>query len=54
MLHQKASVLHSLGDLDGALENYLRSLDIFDDQAITDYWVARIYISLGRYQEAMR
>ena len=30
---------------------FVRSLDIFDDQAITDYCIARILINLGRFQE---
>ena len=30
----------------------VRSLDIFDDQAITDYCIARILINLSRFQES--
>jgi len=52
VVHSKASELQGRGDLHGALAGYLRSLEIFDDQAITDYCIARILINLGRYQEA--
>lgn len=52
VLHAKASELQAKGDLVEALEHYQRSLDIFDDQAITDYCIARILINLGRFQEA--
>merc|ERR1712167_330893 len=52
VLHSKASELQASGDLHGALDHYLRSLEVFDDQAITDYCIARILINLGRYEEA--
>ncbi|CAK9056434.1 unnamed protein product [Durusdinium trenchii] len=52
VLHAKASELQAKGQLPEALEYYQRSLDIFDDQAITDYCIARILINLGRLQEA--
>lgn len=52
VVHSKASELQARGELQGALEHYLQSLRIFDDQAITDYCIARIYINLGRFQEA--
>eukprot|EP00435_Cladocopium_sp_Y103_P064568 s6_g26.t1 len=51
VLHAKASELQAKGDLVEALEHYQRSLDIFDDQAITDYCIARILINLDRFQE---
>jgi len=54
VVHHKASELQARGDLQGALAHYTRSLDIFDDQAITDYCIARILINLGRYQEAYK
>merc|ERR1712183_372613 len=52
VLHSKASELQARGDLHGALDSYLKSLEVFDDQAITDYCIARIYLNLGRLQEA--
>mmetsp|Transcript_75277 Transcript_75277/g.243708 ORF Transcript_75277/g.243708 Transcript_75277/m.243708 type:complete len:732 (-) Transcript_75277:154-2349(-) len=52
VVHSKASELQAKDDLHGALEYYLKSLAIFDDQAITDYCIARIYINLGRFDEA--
>jgi len=52
VLHAKASELQAKGDLVEALHYYQRSLDIFDDQAITDYCIARILINLSRFQEA--
>jgi len=52
VMHSKASELQARDDLEGALTHYLKSLEIFDDQAITDYCIARILINLGRYQEA--
>eukprot|EP00927_Polykrikos_kofoidii_P022003 TRINITY_DN20663_c1_g1_i1.p1 TRINITY_DN20663_c1_g1~~TRINITY_DN20663_c1_g1_i1.p1 ORF type:complete len:830 (+),score=110.85 TRINITY_DN20663_c1_g1_i1:186-2675(+) len=53
VLHSVASELQGKGDLHGALDNYLKSLEVFDDTAITDYCIARIQINLGRYQEAL-
>ncbi|CAE7576574.1 unnamed protein product [Symbiodinium natans] len=52
VLHAKASELQALGELEEALHYYQKSLDIFDDQAITDYCIARILINLGRFTEA--
>lgn len=52
VLHAKASELQARSDLEGALSYYLKSLEIFDDQAITDYCIARILINLDRFQEA--
>ena len=52
VLHAKASELQALGHLEEALDHYQKSLDIFDDQAITDYCIARILINLGRFSEA--
>ena len=52
VLHAKASELQALGRLEEALDHYQQSLDIFDDQAITDYCIARILINLGRFSEA--
>mmetsp|Transcript_12602 Transcript_12602/g.28553 ORF Transcript_12602/g.28553 Transcript_12602/m.28553 type:complete len:738 (+) Transcript_12602:62-2275(+) len=52
VMHSKASELQGRGDLEGALDGYLKSLAIFDDQAITDYCIARIYINMGRFQDA--
>lgn len=52
VLHSKASELQAQGDLVGALESYLASLAVFDDQAITDYCIARIYIHLDNLEEA--
>jgi len=52
VLHSKASELQARDDLHGALSYYLKSLEVFDDQAITDYCIARILINLGRFQEA--
>ena len=54
VLHAKASELQALGQLEEALDYYQKSLSIFDDQAITDYCIARILINLGRFPEAYR
>ena len=54
VLHAKASELQALGQLEEALDYYQQSLSIFDDQAITDYCIARILINLGRFSEAYR
>merc|ERR1712187_574197 len=35
-------------------DHFLRSLQVFDDQALTDYCIARIYIHLDRFQEAFQ
>eukprot|EP00928_Gymnodinium_smaydae_P017795 TRINITY_DN16800_c0_g2_i1.p1 TRINITY_DN16800_c0_g2~~TRINITY_DN16800_c0_g2_i1.p1 ORF type:complete len:731 (-),score=78.98 TRINITY_DN16800_c0_g2_i1:792-2984(-) len=53
VLHSVGSELQAKGDLEGALDAYQRSLDVFDDTAITDYCIARILINLGRHQEAL-
>merc|ERR1711907_588799 len=52
VLHSRASELQAKNDLHGALQYYLRSLEVFDDQAITDYCIARLYLNLGRVQDA--
>jgi len=52
VLHQFAVELQAAGDLHRALDHYNRSLKIFDDQALTDYCIARILIHLDRFEEA--
>jgi len=52
VLHQHAVELQSHDDLNAALDYYVRSLEIFDDQALTDYCIARILIELNRFEEA--
>merc|ERR1712146_668360 len=52
VLHAKGSELQAEGDLQGALDHYMRSLEVFDDQAITDYCIARILIHMDRFTEA--
>lgn len=52
VLHQYAVELQARHDLHGALDHYMRSLEVFDDQALTDYCIARILIHLERYHEA--
>eukprot|EP00929_Paragymnodinium_shiwhaense_P013402 TRINITY_DN121262_c0_g1_i1.p1 TRINITY_DN121262_c0_g1~~TRINITY_DN121262_c0_g1_i1.p1 ORF type:complete len:760 (-),score=126.84 TRINITY_DN121262_c0_g1_i1:307-2505(-) len=54
VLHSKASELQSRNELQGALDYYLKSLEVFDDQAITDYCIARIYLNLDRFEEAWK
>eukprot|EP00931_Biecheleriopsis_adriatica_P094571 TRINITY_DN68201_c0_g1_i1.p1 TRINITY_DN68201_c0_g1~~TRINITY_DN68201_c0_g1_i1.p1 ORF type:complete len:240 (-),score=56.85 TRINITY_DN68201_c0_g1_i1:88-744(-) len=50
--HTYASLLHGAGQLQGAIAFYNRSLQIFDDNAVTDYAIAQCLIRLGRYAEA--
>lgn len=50
--HQFASLLHGGGRYQEALVYYDRSLQIHDDNAVTDYCVARIQMELGRHTEA--
>jgi len=52
VLHSKASELQARNDLHGALDYYLKSLEVFDDQAITDYCIARVLINFDRLEEA--
>lgn len=52
VLHSQGSELQAKNDLEGALDSYLKSLEVFDDQAITDYCIARLYLNLNRVQEA--
>lgn len=52
VVHQYASVLHGSGHLGEALLFYNRSLEIFDDNALTDYCIAQILLQLGRFDEA--
>merc|ERR1712182_159478 len=53
VLHQYAIVLQERGDLHSALWHYVKSEQIFDDQAITDYCIARILLHLDRVPEAL-
>jgi tetratricopeptide (TPR) repeat protein len=53
VLHQHAVEQQARGDLNTALINYVKSLTIFDDQAITDYCIARILLHLDRVPEAL-
>jgi len=53
VLHSKGSELQAVGDIPGALHYYLKSLEVFDDQAITDYCIARCLINLDRLPEAL-
>merc|ERR1712196_574288 len=50
--HHYASLFHGAGRFEEAIFYYNRSLQIHDDNAITDYPIARISMQLGRYEEA--
>ncbi|CAK0839267.1 unnamed protein product [Prorocentrum cordatum] len=50
--HQYASVLHGQGRLEEALALYNRSIEIFDDSALTDYCMAKIYLQLNQDNQA--
>ena len=50
--HQWATVLHKDNRLEEALVHYRNSLEIFDDNALTDYCIASIMIELNRFEEA--
>ena len=47
--HHYASLFHGAGRLEEALNHYDKALQIHDDNAVTDYCVARINMQLGRY-----
>lgn len=53
VVHQYASLLHGGGRLEEAARFYRRSLDIFDDNALTDYCIAKIQLQLGHYNESL-
>eukprot|EP00927_Polykrikos_kofoidii_P073499 TRINITY_DN6952_c0_g1_i2.p1 TRINITY_DN6952_c0_g1~~TRINITY_DN6952_c0_g1_i2.p1 ORF type:complete len:739 (+),score=84.73 TRINITY_DN6952_c0_g1_i2:97-2313(+) len=53
VLHHKAIELQERGDLHGALDYFKRSLEVFDDTALTDYCIARILLCFGLYDEAL-
>jgi tetratricopeptide (TPR) repeat protein len=45
--------LHKLGDLEGAAENYLRSLAVFRDDAQVRHLLGRVRLAQGRESEAL-
>jgi len=52
--HQLGTVYHAQELFADALEEYEASLTVLDDNALTDYVVATVYIQTGRYQEAVQ
>ncbi|CAE8731778.1 unnamed protein product, partial [Polarella glacialis] len=50
--HQFASLLHGGGRLEEAIAHYSRSLEIHDDNALTDYCIAHCLLQLESYTEA--
>lgn len=50
--HQFALCLHGGGQWERAIVQYQRSLDMHDDNALTDYGIAQCLLQLGRYPEA--
>eukprot|EP00919_Chromeraceae_sp_WS-2016_P065568 GHVR01155058.1.p1 GENE.GHVR01155058.1~~GHVR01155058.1.p1 ORF type:complete len:385 (-),score=71.52 GHVR01155058.1:84-1238(-) len=52
VMHTVGSVHHSRGEYLIALQWYERSLSVFDDNALTDYCIAHVYISLRHINKA--
>jgi len=52
--HQFGTVLHRLGRFDEALVHFHAAMDLYKDNALTEYCIAQIYIETGRSQEAVQ
>jgi len=52
--HQFGTVLHRLNRFDEALVHFDAALDLYKDNALTEYCIAQIFIETGRSQEALR
>eukprot|EP00927_Polykrikos_kofoidii_P070802 TRINITY_DN67186_c0_g1_i1.p1 TRINITY_DN67186_c0_g1~~TRINITY_DN67186_c0_g1_i1.p1 ORF type:complete len:706 (-),score=96.84 TRINITY_DN67186_c0_g1_i1:396-2513(-) len=51
--HQIGTVYHAQSRYDEALDHYNASLQVLDDNALTDHCIAQIFIETGRYPEAV-
>merc|ERR1711972_135887 len=51
--HQYGTVLHAQGRYAEALQEYEASLALLDDNALTDFSIAQIFVETGRYDEAL-
>ena len=54
VLHQFAVLLQARGKLDEALDYYQRAIRVFDDNAMSDYCVARIYLEQNDCEKALK
>ncbi|CAD7974731.1 unnamed protein product [Amoebophrya sp. A25] len=54
ILHQYAVLLQAKGDHDRALEYYQKALNVFDDNAMSDYCMARIWLEKGDCQKGLQ
>eukprot|EP00452_MALV-II_sp_L67-6_P000339 gene339-73_t len=54
VLHQYAVFLQTQGKLDDALSYYQQALNVFDDNAMSDYCVARIYLEKNDCTKALQ
>jgi len=52
--HQFATVLHRLGRFDEALVHFYAALDLYKDNALTEYCIAQILIETGRASQALK
>merc|ERR1719247_4069250 len=52
--HQLGTVLHTMGKYAEALREYEASLEVLDDNALTDFSVAQIFIETGRFADAVQ
>merc|ERR1712183_1216659 len=51
--HQIGTVYHRMNRWQDALHHYNASLAIHDDNALTDYCIAQLYIGTSRFEEAI-
>lgn len=51
--HQLGTVYHAEGRYEEALRHFEASLEVLDDNALTDHCIAQIYIETGRYGLAL-
>ncbi|CAD7923986.1 unnamed protein product [Amoebophrya sp. A120] len=54
VLHQFAVLLQARGDHDLALDYYQKALDVFDDNAMSDYCMARIHLEKGDCESGLK
>ena len=54
VLHQFAVLLQQRGKADEALDYYQRALDVFDDNAMSDYCIARILLEKGDCEKGLK
>merc|ERR1719188_146085 len=51
--HQMGTVYHAQNRYAEALEHYNASLQVLDDNALTDHCIAQIFIETGRFEQAV-